>query len=95
MSGTKTWDTVEETSEYWRTLGKNQINRAVGKQRIETPAKNVILFIGDGMGIQSMTAGRILMNGEAFETSMDSLDFSGLVKTYNVDYQTPGTGNTV
>ena len=43
------------------------------------------------MGIQSTTAGRILIDGESHETNMDSLHFSGLVKTYNIDYQTPGT----
>ena len=53
----------------------------------------MILFIGDGMGVQTMTAGRILINGESHETYMDSLDYAGLVKTYNVDYQTPGLDN--
>jgi len=64
------------------------------KERIETPAKNVILFIGDGMGVQTLTAGRILINGESHETHMDSLDFAGMVKTYNVDYQTPDSAGT-
>ena len=42
------------------------------------------------MGIPTMTAGRILINGESHETNMDSLHYAGLVKTYNVDFQTPG-----
>ena len=47
------------------------------KREIKTKAKNAILFIGDGMGIPSVTAGRILAGGEAHVSSMESLDFTG------------------
>ena len=102
----KAWDPAEETSEYWNAIGREQIKRAKAKRKIEGKAKNVILFIGDGMGVQvnaktpqpnfqfnflkSTTAGRILIDGEAHVTNMDNMDFTGLIKTYNVDYQTPG-----
>ena len=46
------------------------------------------------MGVPSMTAGRILINGEEHVTNMDSLDFTGLVKTYNVDFQVPDSAGT-
>jgi len=46
------WDPAEETGEYWNTVGRDQINRAKSKRHIEGKANNVILFIGDGMGIQ-------------------------------------------
>ena len=46
------------------------------------------------MGIQTMTAGRILQSGEAGQTKMDSLPNSALIKTYNVDYQTPDSAGT-
>lgn len=64
-------------------------------------AKNVILFVGDGMGISTVTAARILegqMNGELGEEhqlSFDKLAFSGLAKTYNVDAQTPDSAGTM
>ena len=77
----KSWNLEEETAAFWRKQGKDAINKAKAKKRIETKAKNVILFIGDGMGIPTMTAGRILINGEEHITNMDSLDFSGQVKT--------------
>ena len=32
-------------------------------------AKNTVLLIGDGMGITTMTAGRILIDGEAHMTN--------------------------
>jgi alkaline phosphatase len=64
-------------------------------------AKNVILFVGEGMGVSTVTAARILdgqMNGLAGEEnqlSFDKFPFSGLSKTYNVDAQTPDSAGTM
>lgn len=64
-------------------------------------AKNVILFIGDGMGISTVTAARILdgqmkgLEGEENQLSFDAFPFSGLSKTYNVDAQTPDSAGTM
>lgn len=72
-----------------------QINNARGA------AKNVILFVGDGMGISTVTAARILegqrkgMMGEENQLSFDAFPFSGLAKTYNVDAQTPDSAGTM
>lgn len=64
-------------------------------------AKNVILFVGDGMGISTITAARILdgqnngMDGEENVLAIDNMPFSGLSKTYNVDAQTPDSAGTM
>jgi alkaline phosphatase len=64
-------------------------------------AKNVILFVGDGMGISTITAARILEgqlngeNGEEHQLSFESFPFAGLAKTYNVDAQTPDSAGTM
>ena len=64
-------------------------------------AKNVILFVGDGMGISTVTAARILdgqmkgMDGEENQLSFDRFPFAGLSKTYNVDAQTPDSAGTM
>lgn len=64
-------------------------------------AKNVILFVGDGMGISTVTATRILAGqklgkmGEEHQLSFDKLPYSGFVKTYNVDAQTPDSAGTM
>ncbi|PMG71842.1 alkaline phosphatase [Shewanella sp. 10N.286.51.B7] len=64
-------------------------------------AKNVILFVGDGMGISTVTAARILegqmqgKNGEEHNLSFDTFPFAGLAKTYNVDAQTPDSAGTM
>ena len=64
-------------------------------------AKNVILFVGDGMGISTVTAARILAGqlegglGEDYQLSFETMPFSGFVKTYNVDAQTPDSAGTM
>ncbi len=64
-------------------------------------AKNVILFVGDGMGISTVTAARILEGqlkgklGEEHNLSFDLFPFSGLAKTYNTDAQTPDSAGTM
>ena len=64
-------------------------------------AKNVILFVGDGMGVSTLTASRILegqrkgMQGEENSLSFEKFPFSGLAKTYNVDAQTPDSAGTM
>ena len=64
-------------------------------------AKNVILFVGDGMGVSTVTAARILegqqkgMMGEDNVLSFGAFPFAGLAKTYNVDAQTPDSAGTM
>lgn len=64
-------------------------------------AKNVILFVGDGMGVSTVTAARILegqlkgMLGEENVLSFGKFPFAGLAKTYNVDAQTPDSAGTM
>lgn len=52
------------------------------------PAKNVIFFLGDGMGAASVTAARILGHGERGKLAMESLPRTALVKTFSRDAQT-------
>ncbi|MFN4184864.1 MAG: alkaline phosphatase [Hyphomonas sp.] len=64
------------------------------------PAKNVILFIGDGMGVSTITASRIYagqsagVDGESFRLAMDTLPWSALSKTYSHDYQVSDSAGT-
>ncbi|MGD2132627.1 MAG: alkaline phosphatase [Maricaulaceae bacterium] len=56
-------------------------------------AKNVILFIGDGMGVSTVTAARIFagqaqgLDGESFELTMDTAPHTALSRTYSHDFQ--------
>ena len=77
--------------------GKNATTKGPGQGK----AKNIILFMGDGMGISTVTAARILEGqmqgkmGEEHQLSFDKFPFAGLSKTYNVDAQTPDSAGTM
>jgi len=64
-------------------------------------ARNVILFVGDGMGIGTETAARILdgqnrgESGEENVLSFEAMPFAGLSRTYNVDAQTADSAGTM
>jgi alkaline phosphatase len=66
----------------------------------ERRAKNVILFIGDGMGISTITAARIYdgqkrgETGEENQLSFEKFDNVALVKTYNTNAQVPDSAGT-
>jgi alkaline phosphatase len=63
-------------------------------------AKNVILFIGDGMGIATITAARIYagqakgVDGESYRLAMEQLPYSAFSKTYTHDSQVADSAPT-
>lgn len=72
------------------------------QQAPSTPiARNVILFVGDGMGIATVTAARILegqlrgQTGEENLLSFERFPYTALSKTYNVDMQVPDSAGTM
>lgn len=70
------------------------------KPPAEPRAKNVILFIGDGMGISTITAARIYdgqkrgETGEENQLSFEKFPNVALVKTYNTNAQVPDSAGT-
>ncbi|MGZ8899152.1 MAG: alkaline phosphatase [Limisphaerales bacterium] len=92
----------EETEEYWLKREQETLRRIAEEQPINGGAKNVIVFIGDGMGIATVTAARIMagqkstpnQGGEEFELAMDKLPWSAYSKTYSVNQQTSDSAPT-
>jgi len=80
-------------------------SEAVAALRAETPpqrrAKNVILFVGDGMSPTTVTAARIRAgqlagaSGEEHWLAFEKLPFLALAKTYNTDAQVPDSAGTM
>jgi alkaline phosphatase len=58
-------------------------------------AKNVILFIGDGMGTSTITATRVLSVGIDGELVIDQLPYSALSRTADADHITPDSASTM
>lgn len=64
-------------------------------------AKNVILFVGDGMGISTVTAARIFegqqkgIDGEGNQLAFEKLPYVALSKTYSANQQVPDSAPTM
>ncbi|RMX05980.1 alkaline phosphatase [Corticibacter populi] len=54
---------------------------------VASPQKNVVFFLGDGMGITTLTASRIYAVGEDGELTIDTLPETAFVHTYSRDGQ--------
>ena len=69
-------------------------------ERAPKKAKNVILFVGDGMGITTITAARIYagqrqgLDGESYQLAMEKLPWSAFSKTYTHDSQVADSAPT-
>jgi len=61
--------------------------QAAGANAVDARAKNIIFFLGDGMGINTLTAARIYAVGEDGELAIDKLPESSFVKTFSNDAQ--------
>lgn len=58
-------------------------------------AKNVILFIGDGMGVSTITATRVYSVGVAGQLVVDQFPYTALSRTYSADSITPDSAPTM
>lgn len=58
-------------------------------------ARNVILFVGDGMGVSTVTAARVFAHGVDGELVMDTLPYTALSRTYTADAITPDSAGTM
>jgi len=85
----------------WFVQGRAAVERARELNPAQMRANNVILFVGDGMGISTVTAARILegqMHGESGEEnwlSFERFPYVALAKTYNTNQQTPDSAGTM
>ncbi|XP_078114262.1 intestinal-type alkaline phosphatase [Sander vitreus] len=85
---------------YWNNKARQALHTALNVQPNIHKAKNIILFLGDGMGVPTVTAARILKgqlaghSGEETSLVMDTFPHLALSKTYNVDQQMPDSAGT-
>ncbi len=87
-----------ETPQWWYRDGAA---RAAGNGAMAGKAKNVILFLGDGMSLTTVAAARILegqrhgSSGEENLLSWERFPATAFSKTYNTDSQTPDSAGTM
>ena len=88
----------EESAQWWFRDGAAQ---AAERGALGGQAKNVILFVGDGMSLPTVAAARILEGqrkggaGEENRLSWERFPATALSKTYNTDLQTPDSAGTM
>ncbi|GAB1285193.1 Alkaline phosphatase [Apodemus speciosus] len=90
----------EENPAFWNQKAAEALDVAKKLQPIQTSAKNLIIFLGDGMGVPTVTATRILKGqltghlGPETPLAMDHFPYMALSKTYSVDRQVPDSAST-
>jgi alkaline phosphatase len=87
-----------ETAERWFRQGAERAHQ-LGAGNAN--AKNIILFIGDGMSLTTVSAARIYegqqrqQTGEENQLSFERFPYTAFSKTYNTDSQTPDSAGTM
>ncbi|NXK17226.1 PPBI phosphatase, partial [Arenaria interpres] len=90
----------EEKPSFWNDQAAAAIEAAYNIQPRIKQAKNLILFLGDGFGVPTITATRILKGqqqgklGPETPLALDAFPYVALSKTYNVDRQVPDSAGT-
>jgi alkaline phosphatase len=87
-----------ETAAWWYRLGASQ---AAARGAMRGRARNLILFVGDGMSLPTVAAARILAGqrggepGEGTLLSWESFPATAFSRTYNTDSQVPDSAGTM
>lgn len=78
---TFTAPTLEKDGDYWGNLAQDTLRVQLQKNVLnKNVAKNIIMFLGDGMSIPTLAATRIYMGGEEKELSFEKFPYNGLSK---------------
>jgi len=90
----------QQENNQWFKDGVNLLRNNLQVQKIKGKAHGVVLFLGDGMSLSTVTAARILdgqLKGKTGEENILSWEYFkhvGLSKTYNTDSQVPDSAGT-
>ncbi len=88
------------TGDAWYDAGQQAVYERKTRKAPASRARNVILFIGDGMDINTVTAARIYdgqtrgESGEENSLSFDRFPYTAFSKTYTTDYQVSDSAGT-
>lgn len=92
---------MAEDAQFWLNDGAASLNDSKKLVPNARKAKNVILFVGDGMGISTVTGARIFegqqkgIDGERNKLSFEEFPYVALSKTYSTNQQTSDSAPTM
>jgi len=91
-----------KSTEYYLNNGQTRLSAEEARAALASgKAKNVILFVGDGMGVSTVTAARIFdgqmqgKDGESNSLYMETFPYLAMSKTYSVNQQTADSAPTM
>ncbi|KAF5290837.1 hypothetical protein FQA39_LY14599 [Lamprigera yunnana] len=85
---------LTEDYQYWKNLGLQDIKEALRQKHNNGVAKNVILFVGDGMSLTTITSARIYGKTEKQYLSFEKFPNVGVLKTYSANKLVPDSCST-
>ena len=77
----------EVTTAYWLNNAKSFVEQQAQRTPNTKKAKNIIMFLGDGMSHPTVAAARVYIGGEDKKLAFENLPYTASSKTYCVDYQ--------
>jgi alkaline phosphatase len=90
-----------EDANFWLNDGATELQNAKRLVPNVKRAKNIILFVGDGMGVSTVTGARIFegqqkgVDGERNRLSFENFPYVALSKTYSANQQTSDSAPTM
>lgn len=92
---------AEENAQFWLQEGAASLQQSLSMRPNLRQARNIILFVGDGMGVSTVTGARIFagqrrgQSGERYQLSFERFPYLALSKTYSANQQTPDSAPTM
>ncbi|XP_012523173.1 alkaline phosphatase [Monomorium pharaonis] len=83
-----------EDSRHWHWLANKELEESLSYHWNVKKAKNVILFVGDGMSPDTITASRIYRGGETSRLAWERFPHIGILKTYSTNELIPDSAST-
>lgn len=74
--------TTVEDSLHWQKLADAELREALAYKWNTNKARNVIIFVGDGMGPDTITASRIFRDGETSKLAWEEFPHIGILKVH-------------
>ncbi|XP_022104227.1 alkaline phosphatase-like [Acanthaster planci] len=91
-----------QSAEFWNNQAQDTLQKALSREASlnRNVAKNIVFFVGDGMGVSTVTGARIFkgqqegMTGEETVLAWEKFPSVALSKTYNTNRQVPDSAGT-
>jgi alkaline phosphatase len=71
---------AELTTEYWMKKAQEYTLQKMKSKENRNVAKNIIMFLGDGMSVPTVAAARVYQGGEEEQLAFEKFPYTGMSK---------------